>query len=338
MNDRIKTNFELKVFTSPKDKDFIEALRIYKNNTAPNIRTNTNEITYWLEHYNKSFKNKKLYILGFYLDDKVIGYAEMIYIKKTKILVIDYLTIDKVYRRNGSFYPFVNHIQRLIENESIQIDYVLTEICSLKENNEPEDESKYLIRLLKMEGFNIIKAPYKQPYLGIDNYESLLNAQLMVWSTLKPNTLQKATYMSFIYSIFYEHYLSWYESFLGQKEFNEYKKQLDLLYNEIEKGIKKNIVEVNGYNLENHSKGAPPIPNSTIDLRAVLGLISLIILLTASIAVIVRIFKFTLTTALTIYIISLLSIFAFLSLSSKNAMKIFNKIGELLKVVLRNSK
>ncbi|MEC0232715.1 hypothetical protein [Paenibacillus alba] len=340
MNISIKTSFELRLFKSSKDKDFAEALKIYSRNIPASIRTDTNEITYWLNNYNKVFTDKKLYLFGLYYDDIIVGFSEMVYIKSTKIYIIDYLVIDKSYRKNGLFQSFAYNLERFVESEPVQFDYVLTEIGFMNNSKEPVNESKALIRLLKTGGFDVIKAPYKQPLLGSNNYESLINGQLLIWAHSNPQSLNKSTYMSFIRSIYFDHYLEWYKSILTSDEISEYEGHLNSLYKDINKEIKKSVIEVNGYHLDPNAKGV--LPPATVDTneqyKAVRGFAFLTLFIALVLIFTMKLLSFSMTDVIPVVLISLFIILAFVSIYSKNAMKVFNKVGDLLKFFSRRSK
>jgi hypothetical protein len=340
MNNSIKTSLELRLFKSSKDNDFVKALKIYSNNIPASIRTDTNEITHWLDNYNKIFTDKKLYLFGLYFDDNIVGFSEMVYIKSTKLFIIDYLVIDKNYRKNGLFYSFAYSLERFIEREPVQFDYVLTEVGFMNNSKEPVNESKALIRLLKTGGFDVIKAPYKQPLLGSNNYESQMNGQLLVWAHSNPQSLNKNTYMSFIHSIYFEHYLEWYKSSLTSDELKKYEDHLKSLYREIDKEIKKTIIQVNGYHQDPNTKGAPPQlkVNPNEQFKAVRGFAFLTLFIALILIFTMKLLHYKMTDVIPVVLISLIVILAFVSIYSKNAMKVFNKVGDLLKFFSRHSK
>ncbi len=49
MPNLLEHRFAIKRITKPSNEDYISALKIYNETTPPDIKTNTNEITYWLE-------------------------------------------------------------------------------------------------------------------------------------------------------------------------------------------------------------------------------------------------------------------------------------------------
>lgn len=48
MTNRLEHRFSIKHVTRTSDEDYVKALRIYNDTTPYEIKTPTNEITYWL--------------------------------------------------------------------------------------------------------------------------------------------------------------------------------------------------------------------------------------------------------------------------------------------------
>ena len=78
------SSYRLKRFQSSRDPEFAAALMVYVRNTQPQIRTETNEITYWLDHFAARFGND-FYVFGFYLDEEVVGFAEAAYFREEQL-------------------------------------------------------------------------------------------------------------------------------------------------------------------------------------------------------------------------------------------------------------
>ena len=47
----LENKFSIKRVIRSSDEEYIEALKIYNETTPVDIKTNTNEITYWLDNY-----------------------------------------------------------------------------------------------------------------------------------------------------------------------------------------------------------------------------------------------------------------------------------------------
>src|SRR5437868_7979044 len=147
--------YELRRIKSSADKSLGRALNIYSQNIDPLIRTDTREIIYWLDNYNKQFKDQ-FYLVALYLNDLIIGYAQFAYFKEEKIVFIDYLAIEKNSRKNNTFYEFIEKIKEFFIDEEIEYNFIVTEVGYFRQTKEPTEVARNLIRLLKMTSFGVI--------------------------------------------------------------------------------------------------------------------------------------------------------------------------------------
>lgn len=65
MTNRLEHRFSIKHVTRTSDEDYVKALRIYNDTTPYEIKTPTNEITYWLS--NKKLVLHLKYMCLFYI-------------------------------------------------------------------------------------------------------------------------------------------------------------------------------------------------------------------------------------------------------------------------------
>ena len=243
----MKYTFELKSFTSSQAIGFTNALKLYNDNVEPEYRTESNEIIYWLDNFEKTYRNP-FYILGLYLNKTLVGFCEMVYFKEEKIVIVDYIVIEKLYRRNSAFYQFTDLISKFIADTGLDFLYVICEVGCYFDNGEPTENSKTLIRLLKMNHFGVVKTPYYVPRLGIKNYESEMRAVLMIYSNNEIKQIKKETYLFIVDLVYYKYYQKWYDKFLNKEEKQEYKMILDALFNNIKNTVKnKESIEINGF-------------------------------------------------------------------------------------------
>lgn len=243
----MQTIYDLKKIKNSSDRHLTRALSIYSQNIDPLIRTDTREIIYWLDRYNRKFTDK-FYIVGLYLNDVIIGYGQFVYFVEEKIVFIDYLAIEKQSRKNNTFYEFTDKIKEFLAEENLHYTYILTEVGYYKENNEPTEVTRNLIRLLKMSGFGVVKMDYFQPMLGKNNYETELSTILMLYTENDVKRIKKETFLLIIDTIYFKHYKRWYDAFFQDKEHALYISRLDDLKKKIELQIKKKeFIEINGY-------------------------------------------------------------------------------------------
>lgn len=237
-----KINFYVKKYTSSTDKDFYEALKIYNDNIPANIKTKTNDIIYFVDH-NEQQINRKMYFLGLYTDNKLMGFVMAGYLRKTKTIIIDYIVLKKEYHLNSIFYPLFSLILRFFSDEMIDYDYIVTEVSKNCPDESIDIENFFSKKMLQIEDFRLIDQLYLQPQLGFGNEESNVEFQLMIKSTQVIKSLKKQTYLSIVQDIYYEHYLSWY-ALVDVENKENYEKHINQQFEEIEKSLKTAEVEL----------------------------------------------------------------------------------------------
>lgn len=216
--------YRIKRFTSSKDRDFIKALKIYNDSIAVHSKTDTNEITTFLDK--KTSSKREMFFFGLFFNDTVVGYIECGYLKATKSLIIDYIILKDNYNYNGVFYPFFSLLQQYFSINLIEIDYYLTEISFDSIGFNEDKESYYLRKLLFAEDFRILNIIYPQPKLGLHNHESNCDMKLMIKSTNSIRSIKAETVKAILKDIYNNHYLDWYKEFMTDSEIEQYKSHL----------------------------------------------------------------------------------------------------------------
>jgi len=243
----MKTTYELTRFKTSSSPDFTRALKLYAENIEPSYRTDTNEITYWLDNFERQFGDAFI-VLGLYLNGILIGFTELAYFKEECFVQVDYLVIEKNYRKNNAFYEFIDKIGRFLTDEEIIFDYIICEVGCYFDNLEPTESSKTLIRLLKMSHFGVLKCAYYVPQLGHKNYESQMRAILMIYSNDELKQLKKETYLMIVNALYYKYYERWYRLVFNEGEQLAYKKTIDQLFEHIKKDVEnRKTIDINGY-------------------------------------------------------------------------------------------
>lgn len=243
----MKTTYDLKHFTNSSQPGLIAALRLYSRNIEPSLKTDTREIVHWLDHCNKKYEDP-FFILGFYQDRNLIGFAEAAYFRQEHIVIVDYIVIDKPFRGNDTFYVFMQKIREFLTSQDLAVNYVVVEIGYPRSSLEPSDKTKLLIRLLKMAQFGVLKCSYFLPRLGVDNFESEMKGILMIYSTTETNQIRKETFFQIVNAIYFKYYQRWYNEFLSPEQMIEYGRGLHSLVSKMEEELKnKDTIEVNGY-------------------------------------------------------------------------------------------
>jgi hypothetical protein len=246
----MKGTYELKQFKTSNSKELSKALKLYSENVEAAARTDTREILYWIDNFSKE-SDDSLFVLGFYMDDILIGYAQLAYFLVEKLIVVDYLVIEEHYRGLNTFYELIHRIKLFLLAKNIEINYVVGEVGCFFENQAPPESSQTLIRLLKMAKLGVVKTKHYVPRLGLKNYESEMIAVLMIYTSEGLKQLKTETYFSIIETIYYKYYQRWYKAFQNEQEKRDYTAMLERLFGEIRRFAgNKEVIEINGkYNL-----------------------------------------------------------------------------------------
>jgi len=241
---QISATYALRRFTRSTDRDYQSALGIYVTNIKPDSRTNSNEITHWLDNYKKKFQDE-FCVCGFYSENKIIGYAQFVFFKKERLLFFDYLVLHKSYRTHGEYFQFAKLVQNWVDNEKFEFDYAIAEVSYESSGSAPSDHSVSLVELFKFMGFMVADCCYYQPVLGLDNPESDKRAHLLIASREKIGSIKRETLLKIVNTITFQHYERWYKPLLDAPV--KYKELLTQRFREFEKSISgKGEIELNG--------------------------------------------------------------------------------------------
>src|ERR1043165_735915 len=330
----MKSIYEIKRFTSSNDLYYLRLVKIYLNNIDPAFRTNTSEITYWLDNYESKFMDR-FFLFGFYLNNVLVGFSELAYFVDSKILVVDYLVIARQFRKNNTFYEFFEKIKEYFETVEILIDYAIAEVGFVNEKNEPGENTRALIRLLKMSGFGVLKCEYYQPRLGIDNFESETKSILMLYLPREAHRIKKETFLSILKTIYFKHYQRWYEKFLDENSMIGYNQMLFTFFTKIESELaKKSYVEVNGY--KNLFSEETSLPEQVRNKKGIKILVSVVLFIISSITVgvaflfIKKRYGLDFSTQSTIAVVAFIIVLFTLSIIYEGKANIFTKLLEKL--------
>ena len=218
------------------DEEYLEALRIYNETIPFEIRTETNELNFWLSK-NKDNNYFEIYMFVLYLDGKLIGLSMTTYLKKTKIVVDEYLAVLDQYRINTIFLVYLSLIQSYYKENNIDYSYYVTEISNKNSGESINWESQISLKVLCAEEFGKINAPYYTLPLGLDNYESNFEAILYIKTNDAIKCISKETYLQIVRSIYYDYFLIWYEKFMTAEELIQYKQEIQRNYELIQSEV-----------------------------------------------------------------------------------------------------
>lgn len=236
MSDEYQYIFSIKRITDPDNEEGSRALKIYNDTTPVSIRTNTNEISYWIKNSDSSSKFK-IMVFCLYLNNSIIGMAMVSHVKK--MLIIDYIAIKEAYRKNSTiFFTYINLINNYLNESGIDIDYYITEISNKDSGENIDRESKLFKKLFCLDGFGKIDVPYYSLPLN-KNPESIFETFLYIKTVDNITSISKQLFLEMISSIYWDYYCSWYEPFMTPDQMKYYKVKASEFYKEVEKSLQE---------------------------------------------------------------------------------------------------
>lgn len=236
MINQLEHKFSIKRVGKTTEDDYVKALRIYNDTTPFEIKTPTNEITYWINKQSVSTPFE-VYAFILYLNDEVIGLSMTTYIKKTKIVVDEYLAVYDQYRIQTIFLVYESLIQNYYKETGIEISYYLTEISYKESGKEMDRESRISLKMLCIEEYGKIDALYYALPLGLENHESNFIAHIYIKGVEPVQSISPNTYLDIIDSIYYDYWFTWYNALLPSSELEIYKQLIDKNFNLIKKSL-----------------------------------------------------------------------------------------------------
>ena len=233
----LENRFSVKRVCKSSDVDYIEAIKIYNETTPVDIKTNTNEITYWLDNTSESSKFELL-LFVLYLEGEIIGFAMLSYLKNRRILVHDYLALKDAFRVNVALVVYMSLILNYVNSKGYIVDFYLTEMSHKNDGKEVDKETAFFHKLLCIEGFGFINTLYRTLPLGVDNYESNHDA----WIYIKKfgdtmSSINRDTFSNIIKGLYFDYYETWYSAFLSTADMDSFRGVIDVSYKEFEKRL-----------------------------------------------------------------------------------------------------
>lgn len=325
--------YNLHMFETSADISFHAAINIYQKTVAHNEKTNSNEISWVLDH-SKRFKKSTPFFFGLELNNKIIGFAEISYIKRTRFIIIDYIAIDHVYKTHSAFYSFILLILDYLNSIHLDYDYIGTEMLTSFE----DAVSKKEISEFELEGFKVVNALYIQPCLEINNFDSQQEAILMISQRNKSvSNISKNNYFEIVNSIYFDYYYEW-DSFFFKDEIegNESYNQLKANYDKIVSECSDSNIILNGYPFKSLSSENKVIPNGLIRGQKIwqaLFFVMVFSVMVLGIIFAVRQMNIELTIAIVLFVVLGFFWLCFLALNDDRAMKIISKIPFISKII-----
>lgn len=236
MINQLEHKFSIKRVVKTSDDDYVKALHIYNDTTPFEIKTPSNEVTYWLTKQKVSTPFE-IYAFILYLNNDVIGLSMTTYIKRTKVVVDEYLAVYDQFRIQTIFLVYESLIQNYYKESGIEISYYLTEISYKDSGKEMDRESRISLKMLCIEEYGKIDALYYALPLGLENHENNFVAHIYIKGVEPIQSISPRTYQDIVESIYYDYWYTWYSPILVDSELNMYKKLIDKNYELVKKSL-----------------------------------------------------------------------------------------------------
>lgn len=227
-----ENKYVIKQIEKSTDDGFLEALTIYNEETPPGIYTNSNEITKWLDNP-ESGSQFEMIIYALYLDNRVIGFAQITYLPTPKAAILDYITLTKAYRVNSAFLVFLSLIQYHLSLSGRSILYYIAEISNKDGGANIDRESAFYKKIVCLESFGYVNSKYQNIPLGLTNHEDAFESLMYIKTNDNTRYISKETFVDIVSAICYDYYLKWYSKFMEADELNKYKERLDNCFKSI---------------------------------------------------------------------------------------------------------
>lgn len=241
--DKFENKFILNPLIKSSDDDYVNGLNIYMKETPKEILTNSNEITYWLDKGTND-NSFEMMLFALHLDNILIGFSQITYIKSQQIVILDYISIKESHRVNSVFLVFLSMIQNYLESSGKPIIYYIAEISNKDDGKNIDRESAFYKRIICLENYGQVMNKYYNLPLGVDNYESEFDSLMYIKTNDNIPYINRETFLAIVKSICYEYYYSWYSAFLDDKKLQLYKNKLDKYYDEIKKSCISVHIEI----------------------------------------------------------------------------------------------
>lgn len=213
--------FELKKFdatTTTLRNDFAKALKIYIDQTPPDIKTNSNELLSWLDRPYETHFEVLVFIL--YCDGEVVGLAMMTYHKHVQAMAYEYIAIEDTYSSFASYFSYLDLLNSYTIENGYDVLYWIVEINNRNGGKDIDKESILFKKLLCLNQFGKVDAYHQTFPLGLDK-DSSFEAVLYIKSNDRIKQISKEKYLKIIESI-KEYYAIWYKRYMPSEEYTQY--------------------------------------------------------------------------------------------------------------------
>jgi hypothetical protein len=159
------------------------------------------------------------------------------YVRRTKIVIDEYLAVYEQYRIQTIFLVYQSLIQNFYKENDIEVSYFLTEISYKDSGKEMDRESRISLKILCIEEYGRIEALYYALPLGLDNHESNFTAHIYMKGVEPLQSISPRTYLDIVESMYYDYWFEWYCPILSTAEMDLYKNLIDKNFGLIKKSL-----------------------------------------------------------------------------------------------------
>jgi hypothetical protein len=261
--------FTIRSFRSAKDRDFLKALQIYDANTHPQVKTDSREIAYWLDHSIRS--DARFFVCGLFVSGNLVGFVEFVYLRKERLIHFDYFVIEQEQRTAGAFHTFAEEMRAFFAEEKLEWDFVTGEIADIDTSNGVSRHSKRLIRLFRQIGFYEVLADYEQPLLGVEHKDTAIKSTLLILPRVEMDTISSSRFLELVSAIYHKHYAEWYSIY--PETTAHYRQHINSLFSKLKTSVAgKSEIHLRGPDREfsnGSTESAPPLRDALIYLAKI---------------------------------------------------------------------
>ncbi len=233
---QITRTYKLRRFSDSSDPDYASALAVYVTHIGPDSRTNSNEITYWIDRSYREFGDE-FCVLGFFVDRQVVGFAEVALLRGSRVLFFDYLVLHRAHRSRGEYFQFAQLLQEWIDQQRLEFDFTVAEVSFDSGGMIPSEHSALLVELFKQMGFAAADCEYWSPPLGLANPQSDMRAHLLVGAREKISAVKREALVQIVRSVYFDHYGRWYRPFHQGADSERYDELLTRRFDAFVRGL-----------------------------------------------------------------------------------------------------
>lgn len=236
--EKLDYTFSIKKVKKTTDTDYIEAIKIYNEKIPYEIRTPSNEITMWI---NESQKKSPFALFCFilYFNNEVVGFSMETYIKRTKIMLGEYISLKTGFDFEITVFTFLDLMRNYYKSNNVDISYFIDEINYRNSGKSIDKESRKFKKSLCVQGYGEIDSIHTILPLGLNNFESSFDAKIYIKSNDKISEISKDTYLQIIESIYYDYYVAWYKILFSESDLNKYQLKVDTLFQDLTNKLMK---------------------------------------------------------------------------------------------------